>query len=134
MTLYLLRGLPGAGKSTLAKTLARVHFESDMYFTQEGEYNFDKEKLPEAHEWCYNSVRYHLATAQIFRTPQFQDVVVSNTFTTEEELAPYLDMARVFNCTCVVLTVENYHGSKSIHNVPDEIMDKMEERFKIKLR
>lgn len=134
MTLYLLRGLPGAGKSTLAKTLGGVHFESDMYFMQDGEYKFDKNKLPEAHEWCYNTVRYHMATARLPPTPPFQNLVVSNTFTTEEEMQPYFDLAREFNYTCVVLIVENYHGNKSIHNVPEETMDKMEARFTTKLR
>lgn len=33
-TLILLRGLPEAGKSTLAKILGEVHYETDMYFTK----------------------------------------------------------------------------------------------------
>ena len=30
--LFLLRGLPGAGKSTLAKSIGGLMFEADMYF------------------------------------------------------------------------------------------------------
>ena len=54
--LYLLRGLPGSGKSTLAKSLGGKHFEADMYFVRDGEYQFDVTKLKEAHEWCRSSV------------------------------------------------------------------------------
>ena len=40
--LYLLRGVPGAGKSTLAKQLGCTHFETDTYFMVDGEYKFEK--------------------------------------------------------------------------------------------
>ena len=30
--LFLLRGLPGAGKTTLAKSLGGMHIEADNYF------------------------------------------------------------------------------------------------------
>ena len=43
--IYLLRGLPGAGKSTVAKRLGGEHYEADMYFMQDGEYKFDGAKL-----------------------------------------------------------------------------------------
>jgi predicted kinase len=36
--LFLLRGLPGAGKSTLAKSLGGSHMEADKYFMDKGEY------------------------------------------------------------------------------------------------
>jgi hypothetical protein len=32
-----------------------------------------------------------------------------------------------------VMTVENYHGNKSVHNVPEETMQKMRNRFQINL-
>lgn len=50
--LFLLRGLPGAGKSTLAKTIGGKHFEADMYFIKDGEYKFEADKLKMAHNWC----------------------------------------------------------------------------------
>jgi adenylylsulfate kinase-like enzyme len=39
--LYLLRGIPGAGKSTLAKQFGDSHFETDRFFMVDGEYKFD---------------------------------------------------------------------------------------------
>jgi len=61
-------------------------------------------------------------------------IVVSNTFTTEKELEPYIELARLFDYRVVSLIVENRHGHESIHNVPVNIIDRMQERFKIKLR
>ena len=44
-TLFILRGLPGSGKTTLAKSIGAVHFEADMYFMEGNEYKFDVTKL-----------------------------------------------------------------------------------------
>jgi hypothetical protein len=130
-TLYILRGLPGSGKSTLAKTLVGkdgCHFEADMYFyDDDGNYNFDASKLKDAHEWCQDSVFNVLGDRKV-------DVVVSNTFTTEKELLPYIAPASLFGYKVVSLVVENRHNGKSIHNVPDETLDKMEKRFTLKLK
>ena len=41
--LFLLRGLPGAGKSTLAKSLRGTHLEADSFFMVNGEYKFRPE-------------------------------------------------------------------------------------------
>ena len=43
--LFLLRGLPGSGKTTLAKSLGGMHIEADNYFMVDGEYKFDASKL-----------------------------------------------------------------------------------------
>ena len=54
--LFLVRGLPGAGKSTFVKHLGDcVHLEADMYFLKNGEYVFNKDELKDAHLWCQNS-------------------------------------------------------------------------------
>lgn len=51
--LYLLRGIPGAGKSTLAKSLGGKHVEADMFhINKEGVYDWRPEHVKKAHEWC----------------------------------------------------------------------------------
>ena len=57
-TLTLIRGVSGSGKSTFAKTLNGIHLETDMYFIDPvtGEYNWDGEKIKQAHEWCQDRV------------------------------------------------------------------------------
>ena len=57
-TLFLVRGLPGSGKTTFAKQLSDIVFEADMYFESNGEYKFDPSKIRDAHEWCKGHVRY----------------------------------------------------------------------------
>ena len=42
-------------------------------------------------------------------------------------------MAERFGAKVITLIVENRHGNKSVHNVPDETMVKMRERFSVSL-
>jgi predicted kinase len=131
--LYLLRGLPGSGKSTLAKQLGGSHFETDKYFVGEnGEYNFDGSKLKEAHQWCQDSV----ANAMVLNhtTGEHETIVISNTFTQEWEMKPYMDMAKNWGYRVFTIIVENRHGGVNQHGVPDEKLQQMNDRFEIKLK
>lgn len=129
--LYLIRGLPGSGKSTFARGMASAlgapHFEADMYHMVDGVYMWSANKVAEAHAWCQ-------AETQNAMIAGYLDVIVSNTFTTEKELKPYLQLANMLGYRIVSLIVENRHGNESIHNVPEETMQKMQSRFSVKLR
>lgn len=131
-TLVLLRGLPGSGKTTLASTFLKglglwaSHVETDQYFLKkDGEYVFDPSKLQEAHNWAFD--RTKLSVEAGF------DVIVSNTFTQEWEMKKYLDLAEKFNYTVISLIVENRHGNQSVHGVPEKSLQRMRNRFEIKL-
>jgi len=131
--LILLRGLPGSGKSTLAKTFDNaVHFEADMYFLDENSnYKFDASKLRDAHAWCQTSVGNAMIqnhTAQINGT-----IIVSNTFTQEWEMEPYIKMAAEWGYQVFTLIVENRHGGVNAHGVPEDKLQMMKERFELKL-
>ena len=78
-TLYLLRGLPSAGKSTLAKTMGAVNFEADMFFMEGNEYKFDPTKLKQAHQWCQNQVEITMKLSD--KVIGDKKIAVSNTFT-----------------------------------------------------
>lgn len=130
--LILVRGLPGSGKSTFAKSLGGSHIETDMFFMQDGEYKFDGAKIKEAHEWCQSEVNNMMILNHTTRANK--RIVVSNTFTQEWEMKPYYEMAEGFGYTVFSLVVENRHGGENIHGVPAEVMDRMEKRFEIKLR
>jgi 16S rRNA (uracil1498-N3)-methyltransferase len=54
--IILFRGLPGSGKSSLAESLCKIVYSADMFFEQDGNYNFDPTKLPDAHKWCKGKV------------------------------------------------------------------------------
>jgi len=129
--LFLLRGLPGSGKSTLAKSLMNAqtgHVEADMFFMKNGEYKFDGAKLKDAHEWCRKE-------AEDFMGPYgFDTVIVSNTFTQEWEMKPYYELAEKYGYVVFSLVVENRHGGVNEHGVPEEALERMENRFELKLR
>jgi ABC-type glutathione transport system ATPase component len=129
--LYIVRGIPGSGKSTLAKSLGGSHFETDKFFMVDGEYKFDGTKLKEAHQWCQNEVN----TAMILNHTAGLNskIVVSNTFTQEWEMEPYIEMADRHEYKVFSIIVENRHGGTNEHGVPDEVLTKMRERFEIKL-
>ena len=132
--LILLRGLPGSGKSTFAKKLLTymtdVHYEADMFFTDPntGEYKFDAVDLKRAHQWCYDQVKHTMEVYDDAIT-----IVVSNTFTQEWEMRPYIDLAKKYNYTVTSLIVENRHNGENIHGCPVDKIEQMEDRFEIKL-
>ncbi len=129
--LFLLRGLPGSGKSTLAAQLGGSLVEADRYFMQYGEYKFDASKLKEAHAWCREEVRKWM---EVDNSGYNVDrIVVSNTFTQEWEMKPYYELAEKYGYRVYSIVVENRHGGKNVHNVPEEAIDKMRKRFEIKL-
>lgn len=118
--LILVRGLPGSGKSTFAKSLVGFnHFEADQYFYKDGVYKFDINYLCDAHERCQALTDEYLTAGQ--------DVVVSNTFTTKKELVVYFEIAKKHGIILSVVLMQNNWGS--IHGVPEETLQKMKNRF-----
>lgn len=130
-TLMLLRGLPGAGKSTLAKELMlgkdAIHCEADQYFVNaDGVYKFDPAGLADAHEEC----RQQCFEAMRDST---ELVIVSNTFTMEWEMEIYIRFAEDFGYRVFSLIVENRHGGTNVHDCPEDKVEMMRNRFQIKL-
>ena len=128
--LILLRGLPGAGKSTLAKMLVGDkeyrHKEADMFFIQDGEYKYDGSKIQQAHEWCQEEIDFLMRY-------EHSPVVVSNTFTCEWELEPYYELTKKYGYQVHSLIVENRHDGVSQYGVPENKLQLMKDRFEIKL-
>lgn len=135
-TLILVRGLPGSGKSSFAHFIWSTYAicEADKFFVgEDGVYRFDSAKIKQAHEWCRNEVEIKMKDNEA--NPQYYpEIVVSNTFTQEWEMEPYFELAKRYGYKVFSIIVENRHGSKSIHGVPDETIDKMEARFQVKLK
>lgn len=130
--LILLRGLPGAGKSTFAQVFPTVFwYEADKYFEDsEGNYNFDVTKLREAHNWCKSRVELSMNAPNGF-PPSL--IVVSNTFTQQWEMEDYYKLAEKYGYQVHSVIVENRHNGKNVHNVPEDKLEAMRARFEISL-
>jgi len=114
--LILIRGIPGSGKSTLAKNLdGYTHYEADMFFVKSGKYCYEPTKIKEAHAWCQRETLRALKSGK--------DVVVSNTFTCLWEMKPYLQMGYP------VQIIEAKGKWKSIHNIPEHAIKRMQQRW-----
>jgi predicted kinase len=118
--LILIRGLPGSGKTTFAKTFKAVHLEADMYFTDpQGNYKFVPLLLNEAHLWCQQQSAVHLKKGE--------SVVVANTFVRQWELQPYRQLAKACKARLVIkVCTGNYANT---HDVTQQTIDKMKKNW-----
>jgi predicted kinase len=119
--LYIIRGLPGSGKTTYAKIHYpnTFHIEADMFHVRGGEYLFELRRLGMAHELCMNIV------GEVLRTGA--DAVVSNTFIAARDIKRYIGIAEFYDMPYIVIRCTGSFGS--IHNVPEETMENMRRRF-----
>lgn len=124
-TLIIIRGLPGSGKSTYAKTHYpdADNFEADMFFIgDDGKYKFDATKLKDAHAWCFNNAINSL------KSESDSDVIVSNTFVSLWEMENYVKNAsKIPGVSVKVVELHSNYGS--IHGVPETKMEQMRQRW-----
>lgn len=116
----LIRGLPGSGKSTIAKGMVAegfVHFEADMFFTVDGVYAYDATRIRDAHAWCQQMTRQALKEGR--------RVVVSNTFTRLQEMEPYRTMGTK------VRVLEARGNWPNTHGVPAAMVERMAQRWEL---
>ena len=133
--LFLVRGLPGSGKTSFSTHIWNEYavVEADQYFyDKEGNYNFDPSKIKDAHAWCKNQVEIRMGDHQA-NNQFYPEIAVSNTFTQEWEMKDYFDLADKYGYKVVSLIVENRHGGKNVHGVPEDKLEIMKNRFEIKL-
>ena len=125
-----LRGLPGSGKSTLARILSEGKhpiFSIDDYFTDEdGSYMFEYQNNHLAYKLCLTNVEEAMRMNK-------EKIFVDNTFTLDWEIEPYFKLAADNDYAAYVVTVEKYHTGKNVHSITDEQIEKMAEKYNVKL-
>jgi len=133
-TILLVRGLPGSGKTTFAETIFgkdNVYSADDFFTDSEGGYYYNPSRIQEAHLFCLGNVKQRMIydTDNAFTST----IAVANTFTQEWEMEKYYIIAKQYGYTVHTIVVENRHGGKNVHDVPDEKIETMRNRFEIKL-
>lgn len=127
-TLYIVRGLPGSGKSTLGNVLCPDRsFAADDYFEkiaeeQDKTYSevFCGAMLGEAHSQCIGNVKDAMESSD-------NDVAVCNTFSQSWEADGYLQLALFYGWTLMIVECQSIFANT--HNVPKESIMKMKERW-----
>lgn len=129
-TMIILRGLPGSGKSTFAEYLS-FHNNSvicssdDFFYDEEGNYNFDYNKIEKSHQYCYDKCKNALENNK--------NVIIDNTNVKEEHFNKYIKLAKQYNYKYFSIIVENRESFKNIHGVTNEIIEEFRNNFSIKL-
>ena len=126
--LILVRGVSGAGKSTIAPMFKNAVLVStdDFFLDEYGEYVFDANSLVINHQFC------QLAVSMMMKDEE-ELIVVHNTFTADWEMDAYFDLARKHGYAVHTIIVENRHGSKNVHDVPQDVVKAQIERFSVTL-
>ena len=126
--LILVRGVSGAGKSTIAPMFKNAVLVStdDFFLDEYGEYVFDANSLVINHQFCQIAVKMMMKDNE-------ELIVVHNTFTEDWEMDAYFDLARQYGYAVHTIIVENRHGSKNVHDVPQDVVKAQKERFSVTL-
>jgi predicted kinase len=132
--LYIMRGLPGSGKSTKAKELAGnlgQIFSTDEYFMQDGKYQFDASRLPEYH-------RRNLDDSTMAMRRGAGVVVIDNTNIEPWHFEKYLESGRLYGYQVEFVEFDptNYSdakikelASRNTHQVPESAIRSMRDKW-----
>ena len=128
----ILRGLPGAGKTTLAELLAQhldaVIASANHFFEQSGTFVFDRTKLGAAHAFCFAEFANAVGRKQ--------SVIIDNTNSTRDEYLTYVGFATLAGYKIVIIEIDglgrqqrHLFYSRNIHHVPVITFDAMARRW-----
>ena len=117
-TLYIIRGLPGSGKTTLARKMApHTNVASDDFMIdEEGNYCFDMARLAETHKKCEQQVFMWMEQDQPV-------IAVHNVFSLMKFMEPYIELAYRYDYTIVILECQSNFNSE--HAVSDQVLRRM---------
>ncbi|XP_045611248.2 2',3'-cyclic-nucleotide 3'-phosphodiesterase isoform X1 [Procambarus clarkii] len=125
--MIILKGLPGSGKSHIARRIQKVFSDcvvcsADSYFMNDGVYKFDRDRLKDAHRSCQEK-----ACDAAQRGSHV--IVIDNTNVKTWESKYYLDLTKKYNYTPLILEAQTPWAmdpkelaQKNSHGVPEEVL------------
>lgn len=131
--IYIMRGLPGAGKSTWARrNYPQAHVcSADSYFLDdEGVYRFNRALISRAHASCLRGFAEILASIAGDPANSPKVVIVDNTAIMAWEISPYYNLAMAYGHDAAIIHVKcdaEIAHSRNIHGVPLERVEKMDD-------
>lgn len=125
MKAYILRGLPGSGKSTFTNTLKGVTIcSADQYFMVDGEYRYEGSKIGLAHKASLKKFVEALMRGE--------DVVCDNTNCSHLEMGAYVAVAAAMGATVEIHTFmvpPEVSVARNTHGVPENAIRSMNDRL-----
>ena len=118
-----MRAAPGSGKSTWIKTNLQdpVVCSADHYFyNTDGVYTFNKDDIGRAHNHCKNAFQKALGESRDL-------IVVDNTNIKKKNYSFYVGLGKQHGYTVYQKCLTTSFGS--IHNVPEETVQRMKLQF-----
>ncbi|KAG0708058.1 NEDD4-binding protein 2-like 1 [Chionoecetes opilio] len=136
--LVVMRGLPGSGKTTLAREVKGpngvVLSTDDFFCDKHGQYLYDASRIGEAHQWNKHRTIKRLKQG---KTP----ILIDNTNLEVWEMKPYFQLALQYGYDVDLLhTATPWRRNakelarKSIHGVPAKKIEEMKERYEQDVR
>jgi predicted kinase len=134
MKVYIMRGIPGSGKSTwvndLKNTVPKVRVcSADTYHIDpDGVYRFKIDRIADAHDFCL------LNFATILAEYQKDNIitVVDNTNSRLWEIAPYYRLAEAYKAQPEIIWIHRNPAvavKQGLHGVPENKVYEMAQSF-----
>lgn len=132
---FVMRGLPGSGKSTWVKNTfhGKLHsvYSADDYFTQlDGSYLFDASKLSKAHGDTLK--RFAFGLTQYGSFSYNCPMIVDNTNLFSLDMAPYINLAQAYErkwCIVTMHTPFDVAFNRNTHGIDEATFRKKVDYF-----
>lgn len=121
MSLLIVRGLPGSGKSTFANVYYPdwLHIERDMFYMKFGIYQYDNAKFSQASEWCARMVEEAMAKGM--------DCILTTCCLSVRAVDFYKEIAKRHSQPYTIIKCKGKYGT--VHKVPQSVLQSMASKW-----